>query len=62
MLLVLSLTCDIHVIWQSFVGYVLQVVERIVSKGSFPRVPLLVLCSNEMEEKFLAMWIQIRMG
>ena len=33
-----------------------------VSKGSFPRVPLLIICSNEMEDKFLAMWIRIRMG
>ena len=47
---------------QSVVGYIGGVVEQVVGKRPFPRVPLLIVCSNEMEEKFLAMWIQIRMG
>lgn len=52
----------VFVLGQSIVEYIFQVVELVVSKRSFHRVPLLIICSNEMEEKFLAMWIQVRMG
>ena len=44
------------------VGNVLKVVEQVVGEKSFPPVPLLIICSSELEKEFLAFWFEIRRG
>ena len=46
---------------QDVVPYIFQVVEQVVGGKSLPPVPLLVICSDELEKNF-TIWIQIRQG